>query len=266
MYSFTDAGQRKHWRRRGHRPHLRRRDRRHERRRSHPHFRDRLSPPHQLFPHRLLRCRGRSRRCGGRLDSPRRRRPHPYHRRQRPWPRLRRPQLARIIHWTDQGRHCCGTELVYVDFCLSEFSTQKGRNSRTQRPVQSGPQDSISYKYQAACLVGCCLIVLHFRCQILPPHSVDQFGLPCATAVCRTSKSRIDTSPYGSERHSPASANGANHLSPPDPSWRRVHSDSALHQSVGGGGGGGGQQGRLLFPHMILSQLIASVRSLHLFT
>ena len=49
-------------------------------------------------------------------------------------------------------------------------------------------------------------------------------------------KSRIDTSPYGSDR----SAQGGYHLSPPDPSWRRVHSDSAIHQSMAGGGGGGG--------------------------
>jgi hypothetical protein len=49
-------------------------------------------------------------------------------------------------------------------------------------------------------------------------------------------KSRIDTSPYGADRYS----QGGYHLSPPDPSWRRVHSDSSIHQSVGGAGAGGG--------------------------
>ena len=51
-------------------------------------------------------------------------------------------------------------------------------------------------------------------------------------------KSRIDTSPYGSDRFSGGGSstgggNSSHHLSPPDPSWRRVHSDSSLHHSVG---------------------------------
>jgi hypothetical protein len=74
------------------------------------------------------------------------------------------------------------------------------------------------------------------------------------TGPIRSSKSRIDTSPYGSERCSPggigASAGSGggggggyiNHLSPPD-HWRRVHSDSSLHHSVGVGGGGQVQVG-----------------------
>ncbi len=57
-------------------------------------------------------------------------------------------------------------------------------------------------------------------------------------------RNRIDTSPYG-DRYSQS---GYHHLSPPDPSWRRVHSDSSLHQSAGanavpGGAGGGGGAG-----------------------
>ena len=60
----------------------------------------------------------------------------------------------------------------------------------------------------------------------------------------RTSKSRIDTSPYG-ERNSPSGSANANHLSPPDPSWRRAHSDSSLHQSVG--------QGPNFIPYRIIS-------------
>eukprot|EP00095_Tigriopus_kingsejongensis_P004128 maker-scaffold122_size333723-snap-gene-2.37 protein:Tk04128 transcript:maker-scaffold122_size333723-snap-gene-2.37-mRNA-1 annotation:"conserved hypothetical protein" len=58
-------------------------------------------------------------------------------------------------------------------------------------------------------------------------------------------RSRMNTSPYGSDRHSP----GGYHLSPPDPSWRRVVSDSAIHKSVNDGGnqdgGGGGTAGLL---------------------
>ena len=48
-------------------------------------------------------------------------------------------------------------------------------------------------------------------------------------------RSRMNTSPYGSDRHGGGGGGGggANHLSPPDPSWRRVVSDSALHKSVG---------------------------------
>lgn len=46
-------------------------------------------------------------------------------------------------------------------------------------------------------------------------------------------KSRIDTSPYGSDRYS----QGGYHLSPPDPSWRRVHSDSSIHRSSSAGSG-----------------------------
>ncbi|XP_059081950.1 CREB-regulated transcription coactivator 1-like [Tigriopus californicus] len=56
-------------------------------------------------------------------------------------------------------------------------------------------------------------------------------------------RSRMNTSPYGSDRHSP----GGYHLSPPDPSWRRVVSDSAIHKSANevgrspdGSDGGGG--------------------------
>lgn len=55
-----------------------------------------------------------------------------------------------------------------------------------------------------------------------------------STGPIRSHKSRIDTSPYGSERY----GSGTNyHLSPPDPSWRRVRSDSSLHQSVQGATG-----------------------------
>lgn len=47
-------------------------------------------------------------------------------------------------------------------------------------------------------------------------------------------RSRMNTSPYGSDRHGGGgSGGGGNHLSPPDPSWRRVVSDSAIHKSVG---------------------------------
>lgn len=53
----------------------------------------------------------------------------------------------------------------------------------------------------------------------------------------RSNKSRIDTSPYGSDRYSPGGG-GYHHLSPPDPSWRRVHSDSSIHHSTGTTAGG----------------------------